>query len=90
MKALLLFFFVIGLSPNLRAYKVVFFGDSFTEGYSLAKTLAYPYVIEEKLLAIDPNSKVINAGVSGATSQSAVSLVKWREFSRSRFSFYLI
>jgi acyl-CoA thioesterase-1 len=77
MKVSFLLFFLTLLSQNLWAYKVVFIGDSLTEGYSLAKTSAYPYLIEQKLLAIAPNSKVINAGVSGATSQSAVSQVKW-------------
>jgi len=64
-------------SQNVIAFKVVFIGDSLTEGYSLAKASAFPYLIEQKLLKVNPGSKVINAGISGATSQSAVAQMKW-------------
>lgn len=68
---------ILLLSPNVMAYTLVFIGDSLTEGYSLAKSSAYPALIETKLKQYNPQSKVINAGISGSTSQSAVSQVKW-------------
>jgi len=76
MRAFILFVLLL-FCYHTWAFTVVFIGDSLTEGYSLAKSSAYPALIEQKLLEINPKSKVINAGVSGATSQSAVSQMKW-------------
>lgn len=57
---------------------VLMLGDSLTEGTGLEKTKAYPYLVEQKLkeqgfLAI----KVINAGVTGSTTASALSRLTW-------------
>ena len=57
---------------------IVFLGDSLTEGYGLAKTEAFPYLFEQALKAKGYNDiQVINAGISGSTSASAVSRLKW-------------
>jgi acyl-CoA thioesterase-1 len=44
-------------------------GDSLTEGYGLAPEHAYPSVLERRLL---------NGGISGSTSASAVSRLEWQ------------
>lgn len=57
---------------------IVFLGDSLTEGYGLEKSEAFPYLFEQALKAKGyKDIKVINAGISGSTSASALSRVKW-------------
>lgn len=57
---------------------ILMLGDSLTEGTGLKKNQAYPYLVEQKLRAQGFSSiKVINAGVSGSTSASALSRLKW-------------
>lgn len=63
-------------SPYLWSLQIVFIGDSLTEGYSLKPEEAYPALLEQKLKKINPKAKIINAGLSGATSQIALSQVK--------------
>jgi acyl-CoA thioesterase-1 len=49
---------------------ILFFGDSLTAGYGLAKPAeeSFPALIGEKIKAAGLNYKVINAGVSGDTT----------------------
>ena len=57
---------------------ILMLGDSLTEGTGVKKNQAYPYLVEQKLRAQGvPSIKVINAGVSGSTSASALSRLKW-------------
>ncbi len=57
---------------------IVFLGDSLTEGYGLEKTEAFPYLFEQALKAKGyKDIKVVNAGISGSTSASALSRLKW-------------
>ncbi len=58
-------------------YKIVIIGDSLTEGYGIAKSSAYPYLVEKKLQKLNPKIQLINAGSSGSTSASAVSRMQW-------------
>ena len=53
-------------------------GDSVTAGYGVAKVDAYPALLEKKLQKRFPGAKVINAGISGATTASAPSNLKWQ------------
>ncbi len=55
----------------------VIIGDSLTEGYGVPKENAYPALLEKKLKEENRNWKVINSGVSGSTTASALSRVKW-------------
>lgn len=58
--------------------KLVILGDSLTEGYGVAKESAFPAVLEKKLHEIGKKEwTVINAGVSGSTTASGVSRMKW-------------
>ena len=58
--------------------RVIFLGDSITEGYGVNKSAAYPELIAEALPAkVHHQVQVINAGVSGSTTASAVSRLKW-------------
>lgn len=72
-------FFIVLLvgSFSLGAQTILFLGDSLTEGYQLPKEDAYPYLIEKQLLKEGRHVKVINGGVSGATSASGPKRLTW-------------
>ncbi|MEZ4742129.1 MAG: arylesterase [Bdellovibrionota bacterium] len=58
--------------------KIIFLGDSLTEGYGVAKEQAYPSLIEKQLT--DANIKdlsIVNAGISGSTTAGGLSRLKW-------------
>ena len=59
------------------AQTILFLGDSLTEGYQLARQEAFPAIIEGQLKKDFPNIKVINGGVSGATSASGLKRLDW-------------
>jgi len=56
---------------------IVVLGDSLTEGFGVEKEEAYPHLLEQKLLQKGHAVKVINAGISGSTSASAASRLRW-------------
>ena len=56
---------------------IVALGDSLTEGFGVYKKEAYPHLLEQKLLQKGHAVKVINAGISGSTSASATSRLRW-------------
>lgn len=56
---------------------ILFLGDSLTEGYQLTKEEAYPALIEKQLQKKHKDLKVINGGVSGATSASGLKRMDW-------------
>jgi acyl-CoA thioesterase-1 len=68
---------LIFLSSSAIAETILFLGDSLTEGYQLSKEEAYPAVIERELKKKYPEIKVINGGVSGATSASGLKRMDW-------------
>lgn len=59
-------------------FVIVALGDSLTEGYGLTKEDAYPALLQERLQRTYPGVRIINAGVSGSTSASAESRLKWQ------------
>lgn len=71
------FFLSIFLSFSLQAKTVLVMGDSLTEGYKLAKEEAYPYLMEQELKKNHPDIKVLNGGVSGSTTASAMKRLDW-------------
>ncbi len=58
--------------------RIVVIGDSLTEGFGVAKDKAWPALLESKLNADGKSYEVVNAGISGSTSASAVSRVNWQ------------
>jgi acyl-CoA thioesterase-1 len=56
---------------------LIVLGDSLTEGYGVSKDSAFPAILEEKIKASGKNWTVVNAGVTGSTTASAVSRLKW-------------
>lgn len=65
------------VSFSVQAETILFLGDSLTEGYQLAKEEAYPALIEKELQKKRKDIKVINGGVSGATSASGMKRLDW-------------
>lgn len=77
-------FFVVLLSSILFSSfcfadkKLVVLGDSITEGYGVAKSAAYPTLLEKKLHEAGKKEwTVVNSGVSGSTTASGLSRMKW-------------
>ena len=78
MGLVLVFFGVTAFSGIIHAQTlIVAIGDSLTEGFGVAKEEAYPHLLEQKLLQKGHAVKVINAGISGSTSASAASRLRW-------------
>ncbi len=79
--ALLLVF--AGVARGAEAERVIVcLGDSLTEGYGLAPERAYPSLVERMLRERGHSVRVVNAGISGSTSASAVSRLRWQLRSR--------
>lgn len=58
--------------------KVLFLGDSITAGLGVEQDQAYPFLVDQLLKEKGiPNIAVINAGISGSTTASAPSRLKW-------------
>lgn len=60
-----------------RAVTVLAFGDSLTAGYGLLPGQALPAVLETMLHADGYNVRMINAGVSGDTTQGGLARLSW-------------
>lgn len=69
--------FLLFLSTSVKAQTILFLGDSLTEGYQLSKEEAFPALIEKELKKEHKKIKVINGGVSGATSASGMKRMDW-------------
>jgi acyl-CoA thioesterase-1 len=61
---------------------VVCLGDSLTEGYGLAPEQAWPSLVERMLRERGRSVRLVNAGISGSTSASAASRLRWQLRSR--------
>jgi len=66
------------LNGSAKHFVMVILGDSLTAGYGIDKDKAFPDLLEKKLKKDGLDIKVINAGVSGSTSASGPSRLKWQ------------
>jgi len=73
---------VVGLSlgaADVDGPVILCLGDSLTEGLGVSPEQAFPSLVEQRLHeAGHPNARVINAGISGSTSASAASRLRWQ------------
>lgn len=69
--------FLPSSSAYSKQYKIIMLGDSLTEGYGLDREQAFPALTEELLQDKGYDVKIVNAGVSGSTSASALSRLQW-------------
>lgn len=77
MNLILALFLSLSVYAQDKTKAFVIIGDSLTEGYGVSKENAYPALLEQKLKKENKNWKVVNSGVSGSTTASALSRVKW-------------
>jgi acyl-CoA thioesterase-1 len=56
---------------------LVIIGDSLAEGLGVSTEEAFPSILQKKIQQDGKNWKVINDGISGSTSASAASRIKW-------------
>jgi acyl-CoA thioesterase-1 len=58
--------------------KILLLGDSLTEGFGVAQEDAYPALVEKKLHAAGFASvEILNAGIGGSTTASALPRLQW-------------
>lgn len=82
MKTIFFIFFLIFFLFNPQSVfaqnKLIVLGDSLTEGYGVAKESAFPALLENKINSeLKKKYQVVNAGVSGSTTASAIGRLKW-------------
>ncbi len=56
---------------------ILFLGDSLSEGYGLDEEQSFPRIVEKNLKEKKHDVVVTNGGVSGSTSASGVTRLKW-------------
>lgn len=78
-KTLCILFLSLSFFPSLSwaQKKLIVLGDSISEGYGVAKETAYPALLEKKLKEAKKDWTVINSSVSGSTTASGLSRMKW-------------
>lgn len=60
-----------------RPLKLVVFGDSLSAGYNLPGSAAFPTVLEQALRQKGVAVEIVNAGVSGDTTQGGLERLDW-------------
>ncbi|MCB9639897.1 MAG: arylesterase [Myxococcales bacterium] len=63
--------------PITKPQTVLFLGDSLTAGYQLAKTEAFPALIQESWQKAGKPWKTRNSGISGDTTAGVLSRLSW-------------
>ncbi len=58
-------------------FKILMLGDSLTAGYGLEKGAGFTDQLQQKINSLNKNIKIINAGVSGDTTQGGVARLNW-------------
>lgn len=73
-----IFIFTFLTLSSFAQQKVLFLGDSLTEGYGISKDRTYPVLIK-KILKEKHNISIetLNGSVSGSTTASSISRLKW-------------
>ena len=68
------FFFISSLQAQTH---ILFLGDSLSEGYGVNEEQAFPRIVEKILRSKKHDVVITNGGVSGSTSASGLSRLKW-------------
>jgi acyl-CoA thioesterase-1 len=78
MKNTLLLILLFIASDIMAQSTILFVGDSLTAGYGIDKSKTYPVLVQKYLKnKLKKEVKIINGSVSGSTSASAISRIKW-------------
>lgn len=75
---ILLCLFMFPLICFSKEKRILVLGDSLTEGYGVSKESAFPALLERKFKEDKKSVIVINAGISGSTTASGYSRLKWQ------------
>ena len=67
----------MGAEPMAQTTKILFLGDSLTEGYGINKKKSYPEVVKKLLAKKNLKIEIINGSVSGSTTASCSSRLRW-------------
>jgi acyl-CoA thioesterase-1 len=58
--------------------KIIFVGDSLTEGYGVSQEQSYPFLLQQKIDKAFPGKyQILNSSISGSTTASLASRVDW-------------
>lgn len=69
---------IVLFSQHTYGQTILFLGDSLTEGYGINKEDAYPNLVQKMIKdKLGKDIKIINGGVSGSTTNDALSRLKW-------------
>ena len=80
-KTLVIFLFIYSTAHSentTKQHKIIMLGDSLTAGYGVMDAQAYPSLIEKKLKKDGFSIKITNASISGSTTASGLSRLKWQ------------
>lgn len=79
MKKILLILFIMTISiAYAKNNRILFLGDSLTEGLGVEKNEAFPHLVQELIQKeLKKDIKVINGGVSGSTTSDGIARLKW-------------
>jgi acyl-CoA thioesterase-1 len=72
-----LFFFLVFNEAAFSATNILFLGDSLSEGQGVDENQSFPRLVERNLKAKNHDVIITNGGVSGSTSASGLSRLKW-------------
>ncbi|MCP4294145.1 MAG: arylesterase [Proteobacteria bacterium] len=81
--SLFISFIILFLNPTFvsPAYAekqvVLILGDSLAAGFGIDKEAAFPSLVQKELNQMQMDIRIINGGISGSTSASAVGRLKW-------------
>ncbi len=78
LRTTILFLLVLAVIPAQgKSRMILFLGDSLTEGYGIPKQHSYPMVVKSLLAQKGVDIEILNGSISGSTTASATSRLKW-------------
>ncbi|MBG76663.1 MAG: arylesterase [Pelagibacteraceae bacterium] len=73
----IIIFLISPISLNAQDYKIILFGDSLMAGYGLDSANHLDRYLEKDLLSLNIPSTIINASVSGDTTNGGLNRLNW-------------
>jgi acyl-CoA thioesterase-1 len=76
----IIYFFVVLLTTSFtqaQEFKIILFGDSLMAGYGLEETYHLDRLLQQDLAALNISNQVVNASVSGDTSNGGLNRLAW-------------
>ena len=76
----IIYLFILVLTTSLtqaQEFKIILFGDSLMAGYGLEETYHLDRLLQQDLAALNISNQVVNASVSGDTSNGGLNRLAW-------------